>query len=60
MVWTAASGWKRFFRMTTGTWYGYYHNEVPAAMCRSDLQGVAPDWRGALFQSRRHVGDCWA
>jgi hypothetical protein len=34
-----ASGWKPSCQTTTGTWYGYYHHEVPAEMCgetRSD------------------------
>ena len=29
-------------RDDAGTWYGYYHNEVPAAMCRAPGEKVLP------------------
>src|SRR5688572_304022 len=25
---------------TDGTWYGYYHNEIPAVMCRGSLKVI--------------------
>ena len=39
-----------------GTWYGYYHNEVPAALCGRLDRVHAAHRCGALARQRRHLG----
>ena len=40
-----------------GTWYGYYHNEIPAdSVCPRHRQGHPAHRRGALARPRTHLG----